>query len=473
MKTMYKHRTLPLKGLAATFAAILMAAGCARELVLEAPTPDQITLRVEENSSTPTKSVESSEEGSFELVLPGNISIPVTIEKDIPTRSTPVNGGNLANLWLWANLCDDGNSYIEGHDLSKSGAIWQTGHFWPGTRALSFLAVASSAANLAIDPLVTADASGQLNCEFDYEVLNGIGELAGKDAQAQEDILLGMSFNQTNPGANNSTPMTIHHALSAIRFVVGNIPYGITLKSISFSNVYGKASCSVSGEGSALTFTWSGHDVLSTYTQSYNQFMNKGDNIGGDAQTFILIPQEFATDDAQLEIGFNIQDRYYLLKKSLKSILSSGRFEADRRYTFTLGIPDEVDVSVEDDVAGNVKSNIQITNTGFGPGYIRMALVGNWVNSHDVIIAPWMPSDGEFEDWNPDWERRSDGFYYYKYIVLGGATVPAPFKKYTITTKDHDGHKLYLSVMTQIVHPSSMTIWPSRPDSWIWPITTP
>ena len=235
MKTMYNHKTLPLGALCATIAATLLAAGCARELVLEAPTPDQITLRIEENSSTPTKSVESSVEGSFELVLPGNISIPVTIDKDIPTRSTPVNGGNLANLWLWANLSDDGNSYIEGHDLSKSGALWQTGHFWPGTRALSFLAVASSAANLAIDPLVTADGSGQLSCKFNYEVLNGIGELAGKDAQAQEDILLGMSFKQTNPGANNSTPMTIHHALSAIRFVVGNIPYGITLKSISFS----------------------------------------------------------------------------------------------------------------------------------------------------------------------------------------------------------------------------------------------
>ena len=147
------------------------------------------------------------------------------------------------------------------------------------------------------------------------------------------------------------------------------------------------------------------------------------------------------------------------------------KLEAHRRYTFRLGIPDEVDITVDDNVQDDyIKNNVVIQNTGFGPGYVRMALVGNWVNSNNIIVAPWLPEDGVFENWNPDWERRSDGFYYYKKLVYGGAIVPAPFDSYTITTVHHSGQTLLLSVMTQILHQSvidndtSNTIWPCHPN---------
>ena len=97
-------------------------------------------------------------------------------------------------------------------------------------------------------------------------------------------------------------------------------------------------------------------------------------------------------------------------------------------------------------------------------------MVGNWVNSNNIIVAPWLPEDGVFENWNPDWERRSDGFYYYKKLVYGGAIVPSPFDSYTITTALHSGQTLLLSVMTQILHQSvidndtSNTIWPCHPN---------
>ena len=284
----------------------------------------------------------------------------------------------------------------------------------------------------------------------------------------QNDILLGMTFDRSE---GSSVPITMRHALSAVRFVVGKMPNGITLKSITLSGLYGSGRCTVSGQESAISFNWSDLANTSNYSQSYDQYMKEGDPIGGNEKTFMLIPQGFITEDAQLEISFTIETRPYVLKKSLKSIMGDTKLEAHKRYTFRLGIPDEVDITVDDNVQDDyIKNNVVIQNTGFGPGYVRMALVGNWVNSNNIIVAPWVPEDGVFENWNPDWERRSDGFYYYKKLVYGGAIVPSPFDSYTITTVLHSGQTLLLSVMTQIIHRSVIdndtanTIWPCHPE---------
>lgn len=473
MKRMKKYKILPFWALVAALPAIFSLAGCVSELGSEVPAPELITLQVEEGGSIICKSGDSFENTSFEIELPNSEIIPVSISRSVPTRAAVVDTllNPLKELWLWAKLTDDGSDYISGHDLDPEGKYWATGHYWPKDRSLSFLACSSSASGLGFSPDIAMSAGGELSCSFDYTVAKGSGEYDGRDAEVQADILLGMTFNRNAEG--KEVPVKLHHALSAVRFVVGSMPYGITLKSIGFSNLYSKATCTVNGELAALNFDWSAHSEKVSYSQSFNQFMNMGENIGGSQHTFVLIPQEFSTDDAQLEIGFTIKGRPYVLKKSLNSILSGSKLDPDHIYTFRIGIPDEIDIKVDDDVAGNVKSNIRITNTGFGPGYIRMALVGNWVNSHGIIIAPWLPEDGEFEGWNPAWEQRSDGFYYYKNVALGGETVPAPFYKYTLTTKDHDGQTLYLSVMTQIIHASCYNIWPNRPSEWKWPISTP
>lgn len=467
MKTMYKNRTLPLKALA-TFAATILAAGCARESYQDTPELGHIALLIQEDELY-TKGSSEKEIGSFELEFPGSQSMTVSIIEDLPTRSAPIQtvDNPLTGLYLWAKLTDNGNSYIEAEKLTGSGTTWQTGHFWPHNRALSFLACSSSNGELDFSPVISASGS-QLETSFGYTVKKGSGDYTGRDAEVQNDILLGMTFDRRE---GSSVPIKMRHALSAVRFVVGKMPNGITLKSITLAGLYGSGQCTVSGQESAISFNWSDLTNTSDYSQSYDQDMKEGEPIGGNEKTFMLIPQGFITEDAQLEISFTIETRPYVLKKSLKSIMGDTKLEAHRRYTFRLGIPDEVDITVDDNVQDDyIKNNVVIQNTGFGPGYVRMALVGNWVNSNNIIVAPWLPDDGVFENWNPDWERRSDGFYYYKKLVYGGAIVPSPFDSYTITTVHHSGQTLLLSVMTQILHQSvidndtSNTIWPCHPN---------
>ena len=468
MEELNTLKKLPLKALASTLLVILTMAGCVREAFVNAPDLGHIALIVQEDELY-TKGTSEKEIGSFELEFPGSQSMTVSIIEDLPTRSAPIQtvDNPLTGLYLWAKLTDNGNSYIEAEKLTGSGATWQTGHFWPNTRSLSFLACSSSNGELDFSPVISASGS-QLETSFDYTVKKGSGDYTGRDAEVQNDILLGMTFDRSE---GSSVPITMRHALSAVRFVVGKMPNGITLKSITLSGLYGSGRCTVSGQESAISFNWSDLANTSNYSQSYDQYMKEGDPIGGNEKTFMLIPQGFITEDAQLEISFTIETRPYVLKKSLKSIMGDTKLEAHKRYTFRLGIPDEVDITVDDNVQDDyIKNNVVIQNTGFGPGYVRMALVGNWVNSNNIIVAPWVPEDGVFENWNPDWERRSDGFYYYKKLVYGGAIVPSPFDSYTITTVLHSGQTLLLSVMTQIIHRSVIdndtanTIWPCHPE---------
>ena len=468
MEELNTLKKLPLKALASTLLVILTMAGCVREAFVDAPNLGHIALIVQDDDLL-TKGSSENEIGSFELEFPGSQSMTVSIIEDLPTRSAPIQtvDNPLTGLYLWAKLTDDGNSYIEAEKLTGSGTTWQTGHFWPNKRSLSFLACSSSNGELDFSPVISASGS-QLETSFDYTVKKGSGDYTGRDAEVQNDILLGMTFDRSE---GSSVPITMRHALSAVRFVVGKMPKGITLESITLAGLYGSGRCTVSGQESAISFNWSDLTNTSDYSQSYNQYMNEGDPIGGNEKTFMLIPQGFITEDAQLEISFTIETRPYVLKKSLKSIMGDTKLEAHKRYTFRLGIPDEVDITVDDNVQDDyIKNNVVIQNTGFGPGYVRMALVGNWVNSNNIIVAPWLPDDGVFENWNPDWERRSDGFYYYKKLVYGGAIVPSPFDSYTITTVHHSGQTLLLSVMTQILHQSvidndtSNTIWPCHPE---------
>ncbi|MGM9792158.1 MAG: fimbrillin family protein, partial [Candidatus Cryptobacteroides sp.] len=426
------------------------------------PDLGHITLLVQDDELY-TKAGEC-EQNTFQIELPENITIPVSIIQEPATKAAPVNNSDntLSKIWLWADLVETGQEYIVGQKISKSADEWKTNRFWPHDKALSFLACSSSASELDFSPAITTTSTGEINCQFTYEVKKGSGELEGKDAQAQEDVLLGMSLNKTN--ATGTVTMEMHHALSAIKFKVGRVPDGVILKGISLTNVYGKANCSVSGDASVLNFNWSGHCEVRSYTQTYGQTLTTGDAIGGKEQTFIIIPQEFTTEDAQLQLELTIQGRTYILKKALKDIVPS--FDAERIYTFTIGTADEMDVEITDHVDGAVKSGVEIKNAGFSTAYVRIAIIGYWKDASGTIVIPWTEGEGEFEGWSSKWVQQSDGFYYYTEQLPGHSIAEPPFQKYTLKVMKQEGLKLYFNICVQVIHPSQIDLWPNHPTSW-------
>lgn len=88
--------------------------------------------------------------------------------------------------------------------------------------------------------------------------------------------------------------------------------------------------------------------------------------------------------------------------------------------TFT---PADVPPRIDENFPNNsVKNNVQITNTGDIPAYIRVKVVVTWKKGNDVYGVA--PKAGEDYSWtipvNTDWVKGSDDFYYYTKPVPAG-----------------------------------------------------
>ena len=80
--------------------------------------------------------------------------------------------------------------------------------------------------------------------------------------------------------------------------------------------------------------------------------------------------------------------------------------------TFT---PAKVTPQVTEDFGNNVKNNVQITNTGDIPAYIRVKVVVTWKDAQGNVYgaAPVLGTDYTWQIPGTDWVKGSDGFYYY------------------------------------------------------------
>ena len=85
-------------------------------------------------------------------------------------------------------------------------------------------------------------------------------------------------------------------------------------------------------------------------------------------------------------------------------------------------IPANVEISIQEKVANNVKEKIVIENKSNIPVFIRVALVGNWADADDKICINHGSTQPSFT-LGADWVKGSDGFYYYKKsVAIGGET---------------------------------------------------
>ena len=68
----------------------------------------------------------------------------------------------------------------------------------------------------------------------------------------------------------------------------------------------------------------------------------------------------------------------------------------------------------------DIKSNVQIKNTGDTDAYIRVAVVVNWASADGSCVWAQKPADNDYEityNLNGDWFDGGDGFYYYSKTI--------------------------------------------------------
>lgn len=378
------------------------------------------------------------------------------------------NGSHMVSAIRATALIENGSGgdiYIKDENISITEGKGRSSHFWP-EKPLSFFAYAKSGDNGTMTAPVFQRADGNCTGTFSYTLPSAAATDPKKDATNQPDIIFAITPDHSKTDGTE-VGLVFHHALAAIIFKVGSMPDDIYLNSIAIDGVYSSGDCSLTpAAGNDVKFVWTSQKQLGRYTENISKNAVAGEQMGGEDAIFMMIPQTLG-DDAKLILSFSVSGKELSLEKSFKDIVPT--WEADKKYVFTLGIPDEVEVEVEDQVTGAVKQNVTITNTGMSPGYVRAAIVGYWVNNKGDITMPWSESDGEFvwgSQWSQYWKKGSDGFYYYLHRVPAKTATQYPlFETYTLKTSTdigtvHAFQTLELNIAVQIIPEENKSVWP-------------
>lgn len=389
----------------------------------------------------------------------------------------------LKSFFLTAFL-EDGAQFMKDEVVTKTGNDWEYSpiKYWPQNQAVHFFGYGLS------------KSTGTLG-NHDYDLKNGYKHTFSytmpaatdekKDAENQPDLIVAITPNQTKQSINGKVMMSFKHALSAIVFKVGEVPNETKLKSISFSGLY------ASGKGQidqTNAITWSEHSGSGTYAQTFDMDVTDKDAAGKKTETvvstkdqetcFMMIPQTFkedATITFSFAIGLNEKD--YTVSMTLEDILE--KWEANKLYTFTIKLPDDVKVEVNETFTegSNVKKDVYISNPSVSKIYVRATVVGCWINANGDALASWIApdnisaaapegADGEFvlpDGWSNSWLVGTDGYYYYKYPISYGEATTELFDSYTLTAAPPvAGTTLELSVIAQSVYAEDITLtgWP-------------
>ena len=129
--------------------------------------------------------------------------------------------------------------------------------------------------------------------------------------------------------------------------------------------------------------------------------------------------------------------------------------------------PANVKTDIEESFDGNTKSSIKIVNQGTVAVYVRVAVIGNWVNDAGKVVAPWT---GTF-DLGSGWIKGTDGYYYHQAPVAANGKTSELLGS-SITEADAlEGTHLVITVIHQSIQAEPISTVKSEWDVTTTPVT--
>lgn len=402
----------------------------------------------------------------------------VIAQPRLDSRGAPIQDATMPEFTAVALTGENALFFKDKLTVEAGKAI--TGRYWPNMPLYFFGYTASL--GYAFDPDVLVS-GGNCTGSFSYTMPAPTAE--NVDATKQPDLIVAITPNQSKQ--ETAVPLRFHHALTAIVFKMGKVEEGTTIQSISLTNLRSSGDCAFAATGTDnVQFTWSNHTGKESYVQIVNKpDVAKGDQLTEYETTFLVVPQAITAETA-INVKFKIEGRgEYNLSSKLNpggtdpTIISE--FLPDTKYTFTLSLAEEIQITVDDKVEGQVKKDVTIQNSGLAFGWIRAIINGYWVNKNTgVIVAPWKETDGTFvraANWNENWAKDPEtGIYYYKKVVPSGEFTAPLFDSYTLkATAPQVNAVLELNVAAQIIikidSPDSREKagWKTATDWDLWP----
>ena len=479
MKVMKSMKKNYIKIMAATM--LVFASACSVENEIEGGDPSvtgENTIAFSMGSAaTRSASIEEfAEPGAIIPLGKDENGTSYILEESIVDLNTPVTKGtpayteNVGTLYRsFAAKSELNENGVDAFPYDSNTQKWSKTYdesIWKNSSSLNFYMYMPTDMTGGNNSPVTSLSFADKKISFSYS--------SPANAADQDDILFSykeLKKSEYNPEKGAS--ILFHHALTGVKFRIGNeasdiTNNGIKITNISFKGLFDSGSCTVTprdekvvpsgvdnptddySSGDGTTVVWntkslgkSGKAISSgtidgtvdyaqngsfgegmpypnSFASKYNtQNLNKADG----SQTFWLIPQPL-TGDVKLSITYEINGQSDTWEIDFGTAIGATTWEAGQIRTYTIKI-DDVNVKIEDDVkmsenydskdfltaVKSKKENVVITNTGNTPAYIRAAIVGQWIDDKGKPVFAFTEfKDGSIEIHNvPSWYQDQFG----------------------------------------------------------------
>ncbi|MGP1622076.1 MAG: hypothetical protein ACTTGX_06375, partial [Candidatus Cryptobacteroides sp.] len=285
------------------------------------------------------------------------------VTKTAPTTSLTQPVGLFAYKHHIPNMNTGAQQFAHNHQIKPiGGGYWKSSDnlIWPNEPFVTFFAYypySETSSTLSFEAV-------HRNIIITYSVPTDISK--------QIDLLTARSEPYVT-SQKAIVSLLFNHALTAIQFKTGSqLPSGITIKSISFKNIYFKGEHSLGTKGEHAWTVDQTQKKDFTLTLNYSSDGTAGKDITTPDNTFFLLPQVLP-DNAAVEVTMMINGQLKTLKKAINGKtwkqgekivynLSSSKITQE---TFTLEAV--ATGSANYDGTGNITYNIKSTKTdGFG-----------------------------------------------------------------------------------------------------------
>lgn len=204
-------------------------------------------------------------------------------------------------------------SLTSGSGTDDAKGTPATSYIWDDGTTMSFVGYYPKTATI----FSAATASSAWN--FSYSVPT--------DADDQQDLMLSY---YSGAGVNGAAELNFTHPLTSVKFKIGSVESALgEISSITIKNVYAQGVCTATPNTSEHTFTYSWTASGNTNVTGTGEGSITGGATLGNEFTFILIPQNFSTQPAVVEMVFSNGTE-------CSTSLSSGEWKAGKTNLYTI-----------------------------------------------------------------------------------------------------------------------------------------
>ena len=263
------------------------------------------------------------------------------------TRGTQItNADGMSSFGVTAFL--GSQKYMDHVEIKKSADSWkpQTDYFWLNGKPLDFY---------AWYPYNSAEGTNGIpaSMTLNQEDFSSISYTVPTDVSKQEDLMFAVKKNASEPADDNATSLDFKHSLAAVKFVVGDLPTGVTVKSIKLKNIAKK------GNYSLVSDEWTvdlDADNLGDFSVLENGSAIKDNFFPSDGGVAFLIPQsldraqENADKKPSVEVVLNDGTNDEPLTAALQVTDADNKWKAGNTYTYSFSYKNDFELELVKDI---------------------------------------------------------------------------------------------------------------------------